>query len=544
MGLGIRQSLLVLILIFLSLNLWLHTRTVVRGTGVSPGKTPLDDMLRARHQVPERHHERRAGPNHASAGDGDDGDHVHEEEEEDTEGVISGREEVIGDHVHAGGGQAQPGVAEVADGLSGGQGEDEEDEFNEQEPTQVALEDPGGEGDQAEANHMGPETHLTVAKAIRQEELEVVELSTSLPECRIPDDRPREPCWKLHGCHGRLRNMAYCFMDELSDREGAVTKRVAYHYDNVTHRLNLGYPASEGHFFRARKVFVNFKGNVFTDEAFYFHGGCKGKALFALEAGTSVRRYSEVINLAHLWGHNFFHLMGEMLPRTYQVRRFITRRPDVPIVVKSNTNVENLRKVLQLEHHNLTFIFLEEGETIFANRAYFPLKVICGEAPRAVWRGFRKFFFKHTLPAITPERRNPFSKQLRIVVAERLHSRRLVGFRGLLRRLRERFSSERVTVFHGTEGLEGSIKIFSESTVFVATHGAGLTNMVYMPYRSAIVEVVPDGYRNLCFGHLAATLGFDYHMLLGEGSKHTALKVNIDLVVQEVEQAARRFTSG
>ena len=87
--------------------------------------------------------------------------------------------------------------------------------------------------------------------------------------------------------------------------------------------------------------------------------------------------------MAHLLGRA--DLMGEMLPRAYQMRKFLVRRPDVPVMVKNGTNVANLQRILQLQDLGLKFVHLDENDALYARRAYFPLKVVCGQASRAGW---------------------------------------------------------------------------------------------------------------------------------------------------------------
>lgn len=54
--------------------------------------------------------------------------------------------------------------------------------------------------------------------------------------------------------------------------------------------------------------------------------------------------------------------------------------------------------------------------------------------------------------------------------------------------------------------------LMRESKVLLSSHGAGFTNMLFMPAGSIIIELHPNTLRyNSCFYHLAAALNLDYY---------------------------------
>jgi len=349
----------------------------------------------------------------------------------------------------------------------------------------------------------------------------------------------RKNCPEMMQCRGRLSEFSYCWAEDFTDPQYVVVQKLGYSVLGSNHVAALGYPASEGHLFAAKGKFVDFKGNVFDTEKIYLHGGCKGRTTFMLNKGTKIRTYPEVINLSHLWGHNFYHLVGEMLPRMFQVRDFIAANPHIPILLKTGTRADKLFQLLKITEPP-PIIFIGVDETVYVEKVYFPLKVACGKSSHAVWEEFRQFFFKESVPSIIDSVRPTNVTDLKIVVARRLASRRIVGFDDLVASLEKKFPGK-VVVFNGNEGQKGSVDIFSGASIYVASHGAGLTNMAFMPYNAVVLELLPDQYHNHCFGHMASALQLQYHMIVGSGKKRTELTVDLKKVVNKVEELATQF---
>merc|ERR1712070_590934 len=51
---------------------------------------------------------------------------------------------------------------------------------------------------------------------------------------------------------------------------------------------------------------------------------------------------------------------------------------------------------------------------------------------------------------------------------------------------------------------------WSSVNIAIAPHGAGLTNMLFMPQGSTIIEIIAEGQTGRVYGTLAQTLGHTY----------------------------------
>ena len=62
-------------------------------------------------------------------------------------------------------------------------------------------------------------------------------------------------------------------------------------------------------------------------------------------------------------------------------------------------------------------------------------------------------------------------------------------------------------------GLEAQIRVFRQARIIVGCHGAGLTNMVFAPAGTSVIEFPLDPHVDRSFGCMAASLGFEYWLV-------------------------------
>ena len=62
--------------------------------------------------------------------------------------------------------------------------------------------------------------------------------------------------------------------------------------------------------------------------------------------------------------------------------------------------------------------------------------------------------------------------------------------------------------------LQEQVALFASTQLLIGVHGAGLTNMLYMPAGGAILELLPPLYATASYWGIASTLGIAYHHLV------------------------------
>jgi hypothetical protein len=80
------------------------------------------------------------------------------------------------------------------------------------------------------------------------------------------------------------------------------------------------------------------------------------------------------------------------------------------------------------------------------------------------------------------------------------------------------------------------IELMSETLSLLGLHGAGLTNMLFMPEHGSIIELRNKGDRhNNCYFSMASELNHSYYYLQGEGDSNLTANVNIKIDTIELK---------
>ena len=94
------------------------------------------------------------------------------------------------------------------------------------------------------------------------------------------------------------------------------------------------------------------------------------------------------------------------------------------------------------------------------------------------------------------------------------------------------------------------VSVFYHSKFIIAPHGGGLTNLVFCPPGSKVIELFSPNYVNGCYRAISNMVDLDYWYLLGEGqppSEHTGnhllntggqdMRIDINLLAKTIELA-------
>ena len=85
--------------------------------------------------------------------------------------------------------------------------------------------------------------------------------------------------------------------------------------------------------------------------------------------------------------------------------------------------------------------------------------------------------------------------------------------------------------------LQKQIEILKESKFLIGLHGAGLTNMLFMPTNSNILElrIKADSHNN-CYFSLASDLGMNYFYQLCEGTNSETHFSDVEVSLEELKR--------
>jgi capsular polysaccharide biosynthesis protein len=98
------------------------------------------------------------------------------------------------------------------------------------------------------------------------------------------------------------------------------------------------------------------------------------------------------------------------------------------------------------------------------------------------------------------------------ILIHRQKNRRLLNETDVLARVKQLYPHLIWVVFDSLS-TDDTAKLFSKAAVIVAPHGAGLTNMIFSPEGTEIIECMPIEQPNACYWHMAEMLQNPYRMI-------------------------------
>lgn len=205
---------------------------------------------------------------------------------------------------------------------------------------------------------------------------------------------------------------------------------------------------------------------------------------------------------------NYYHFLTDVLPRLELLRRAGVE-PERYLVNRTTSFQRDL-----LDHLGITsdrclgsdkFPHLQADELFVPSLPDENLKT-----PPWIVSWLRAQFLPESLPA--PHRR------LYVGRGNRKHTRRLENEHELLDVLAPLGF---VSVDPGRMSPAEQVRTFAEAECVVGVHGAGLTNLAFVPAGAGVVELFASDYVNECFWALATTVeGVRYRYLVGDGRAH------------------------
>ncbi|EED14746.1 DUF563 domain protein [Talaromyces stipitatus ATCC 10500] len=103
--------------------------------------------------------------------------------------------------------------------------------------------------------------------------------------------------------------------------------------------------------------------------------------------------------------------------------------------------------------------------------------------------------------------------QVVVTIIERQGTRKLIDQHARIEALKKQYQASEVLIQlidFAVLPLQEQVQIIRGTDVLVGVHGAGLTHGLWLPQRSAMVEILPEGFQHKGFRNLAGALGHDY----------------------------------
>jgi Glycosyltransferase 61 len=127
----------------------------------------------------------------------------------------------------------------------------------------------------------------------------------------------------------------------------------------------------------------------------------------------------------------------------------------------------------------------------------------------------------------------PKRKDRKVYVSRGKQIERRVENEAELIAMLERYGFETV-YFEGMPFAE-QVKLMQETEVFVSSHGANMTNMIFLPKQARVLELLNDRAPNMCYWSVAASMGLSYRYLLFPLTAADHVRVDVEMVEGQIK---------
>ncbi|GJP45571.1 hypothetical protein CLOM_g4949 [Closterium sp. NIES-68] len=288
--------------------------------------------------------------------------------------------------------------------------------------------------------------------------------------------------------------------------------------------------------FRLHDVMVSHKGFVFNASHRFVHQGCKRFEKYSYPQGQKVHRIKVAFDWGYTQGGNFYHFLVEAIPSFFLAAAALPGLRDIPIFAERFQwgLYDSIGHIfIGVNQTDMRAVKVGAGDLFHADTLYVPMLQECGAPNKALWMELRRRHLLHPrgLPLFNPDFsyhwRRPLSYQQLIllppdwvvVLARRPTLKRSISnFQEVKEAVLATFPPERVVVFNGSLQLLQARALFRRARLFVGGHGAALSNLIFMPVRSHLLEIRPDNCPNRCYNSLAYACSIKYYLLFSKGT--------------------------
>jgi hypothetical protein len=204
--------------------------------------------------------------------------------------------------------------------------------------------------------------------------------------------------------------------------------------------------------------------------------------------------------LVQKWGYGFYHFINEMFPKILRIAEY---DPTIPIITFYNTNF--IKELLDYAGVTNPIIEYDGQKPCRIKDALHITDTASGNPmPDDIERIRDRLRIKN------------IGKRDTIIMIYRGESNRSIqNFFELRDALKARFPQQKWVIFDKMP-LEHTIRLFQGAKLIIGAHGAGLSNMIFAPRGTPIIELSPANMFNACFWHLSWILGNTHTLVASE----------------------------
>lgn len=245
----------------------------------------------------------------------------------------------------------------------------------------------------------------------------------------------------------------------------------------------------------------------------------KGRILLRKMLSSSIKM-DTAINGFQDWADNYFHWITELLPRIHAMH---IMNPDIPVLIAQKVSQLTFVQI-SLRQLQIPFIPLTSGSCITVQKMYATEVPHVGRFSEPLLQHLRHSILQSFALVNSTV---PFRK---IYVSRKHARRRKISNEDEVWQCLESYGFERLEL--ETVSWSEQVRFFSEASVVVASHGAGLTNIMFMNKGTHVIELKASNNNYWCYFSLARVFGLQYTYLLCKGDVEDHRNADIEVDIQ------------
>jgi hypothetical protein len=226
----------------------------------------------------------------------------------------------------------------------------------------------------------------------------------------------------------------------------------------------------------------------------------------SIEKINNIDKRTIVFNFVQNWGYGYFHYICEILPRILFYMKHKELFKDKNKVFLLHFNDKFIYESLQLlDDLGNTQIVPYNEHIIYDVKdigCYLVTPTVCGNPSEEGIRLIKEYYLNKIVPF----------DECCVIIKRKEMDRSLDNFDIVYNYIQSVFPNEKWVVFENLS-IHETRYLFNNAKLVIGSHGAGLSNMVFMNENTYVLEFIPADNFNCCYWHLANLMKLNYMMM-------------------------------
>lgn len=301
-------------------------------------------------------------------------------------------------------------------------------------------------------------------------------------------------------------------IDIIENKEYNITgEKIEEMFEN--HKKTFSYYFSEHQKYKYYDVMT-----IYNTSTYYFHENLINYTLLKkLQIKSILVAEDKIGYTMSIYGENYYHFLTDELPNIIKLNMY-----DENINIISSYNERYIKQTLDIFNFKNKIIKINEDDCLQIKQCIKPNISISGKPCRKELNLIREYLKNKNI--IEFKKTN-----IGVIIKRNEYERKILNFEEMCNYLKDNYKQINWVVFENLNMID-TLELYSKCSIIVAPHGAGLTNMLFAPNETNIIEFMPYSDPNECYYHLASMLNHNYNCIVVEDTgKQNGKQMNIKM---------------